>query len=95
MLPDMSAKVSFLQRRLTPEEMKPRLAASRSALIDRNGRTFAYLLEGNRVRETPVRVGKTFGDMVEVLSGLKAGDRVVVKPPKGLKDGSRIKVAER
>jgi len=77
------------------EEMKPRLAAGRSALIDLNGRTFAYLLEGNRVRETPVRVGATFGDMVEILSGLKAGDRVVVKPPKGLKDGSRIKVAER
>ena len=95
MLPDMSAKVSFLPRKLAPAEMKPRLAASRSALIDRNGRTFAYLLEGNRVRETPVRVGATFGDMVEILSGLKAGDRVVVTPPKGLKDGSRIKVAER
>jgi multidrug efflux pump subunit AcrA (membrane-fusion protein) len=33
--------------------------------------------------------------MVEILSGLKAGDRVVITPPKGLKDGSRIKVAER
>ena len=95
MLPDMSAKVSFLQRRLAPEEMKPRLAANRSALIDRNGRIFAYLQEGNRVRETPVRLGATFGDMVEILSGLKAGDRIVIKPPKGLKEGSRVKVAER
>ncbi len=57
MLPDMSAKVSFLPRRLAPEEMKPRLAANQSALIDRNGKTFAYLLEGNRVQETPVQVG--------------------------------------
>ena len=95
MLPDMSARVSFLPRTLAPAEMKPRLAAGRSALIDRTGRTFAYLLEGNRVREIPVRVGATFGDMVEILSGLKAGDRVVVTPPKGLKDGSRIRVAER
>ena len=97
MLPDMSAKVSFLPRKLVPEEMKPRLTAGRSALIGLNGRTFAYLLEENRVRETPVRVGTTFGDMVEILSGLKAGDRVVVNPPKGLKEdhGSWIKVAER
>jgi len=95
MLPDMSAKVSFLSRRLSPEEMKPRLAASRSALIDRKGGTFAYLLEGNRVRQTPVWIGATFGDMVEIVSGLKEGDRVVVTPPKGLKDGSRIKIAER
>jgi RND family efflux transporter MFP subunit len=95
MLPDMSAKVSFLPRRLAPEEMKPRLAAGRSALIERSGGTVAYLLEGNRVREAPVRVGTRYGDMVEILSGLKTGDRVVVNPPKGLKDGSRIKVAER
>ena len=66
MLPDMSTKVSFLPRKLAPEEIKPRLAAGRSALIDLNGETFAYLLEGNRVRETPVRVGATFGDMVEI-----------------------------
>lgn len=95
MLPDMSAKVSFLPRRLSPEEMKPRLAAGRSALVERNGKTFAYLLEGKKVRETPIRIGATFGDMVEIQSGLKAGDRIVVTPPKGLKDGSRIKVAER
>ncbi|MDD5100436.1 MAG: efflux RND transporter periplasmic adaptor subunit [Syntrophales bacterium] len=95
MLPDMSAKVSFLSRRLSPEEMKPRLAASRSALIDRKGGTFAYLLEENRVRQTPVGIGATFGDMVEIVSGLKEGDRIVVTPPKGLKDGSRIKIAER
>jgi len=95
MLPDMSAKVSFLARRLTPEEMKPRLAANRSALISKGGGTFAYLLEGNSVQQAPVRMGAVFGDMAEILSGLKEGDRVVIHPPKGLKDGSRIKVAER
>jgi RND family efflux transporter MFP subunit len=95
MLPDMSAKVSFLPRRLAPEEMKPRLAAGRAALLQRESGVIAFLLEGNRVRETPVRAGTTFGDMVEILSGLKAGDRVVITPPKGLKDGSRIKIAER
>jgi hypothetical protein len=78
MLPDMSVKVSFLPRRLAPEEIKPRLAAGRSALIDRNGGTFAYLLEGNRVRETPVRIGATFPS--EPLpfygkSGVLAGNR--------------------
>ena len=94
MLPDMSAKVSFLARRLTSEEMKPRLAANRSALISKGGGTFAYLLEGNHVRQAPVRMGTVFGDMTEILSGLKEGDRIVINPPKGLKDGSRIKVAE-
>jgi RND family efflux transporter MFP subunit len=95
MLPDMSAKVAFLSRRLTPAELKPRLAANQSALIARDNAAFAFLLEGNRVKETPVQTGSRLGDMTEILSGLKAGDRVVIKPPKGLKDGSRIKVVER
>jgi multidrug efflux pump subunit AcrA (membrane-fusion protein) len=33
--------------------------------------------------------------MVEVLSGVKAGDRVVLKPLNGMKDGARIKIAEK
>jgi len=33
--------------------------------------------------------------MTEILAGLKEGDKVVIKPPKELKDGSRIKIAER
>jgi RND family efflux transporter MFP subunit len=95
MLPDMSAKVSFLSRRLAPGELKPRLAASRSALVaDRDG-TVAFLITENQVRRTPVRTGGALGDMMEIVSGLKAGDRVVITPPAGLKDGSRIKVAER
>jgi RND family efflux transporter MFP subunit len=95
MLPDMSAKVSFLSRRLQPAEMKPRLAANQSALIDKGNGTVVYLLDGNRIKETPVRVGPKLGEMTEILSGLKEGDRVAIKPSKGLKDGSRIKVAER
>jgi len=95
MLPDMSAKVSFLSRRLAPEELKSRLAVSQSALISRDNKTFVFLLQGNRVKETPVQVGSKLGDMTEVVSGLKAGDRAVIKPSKGLKDGGRIKIAER
>ena len=93
MIPDMSAKVSFLPRRLTPQELKPRLAVNRSALFTGDGGTAAFLLvEGNRVRRIPVRTGETLGDMTEIVSGLAVGDRVVIRPPKGLKEGSRIKV---
>lgn len=95
MLPDMSAKVSFLSRRLTPEELKPRLAVNQSALISKGNKAFVFLLQGDRVKETLVQVGPKLGEMTEVVSGLKAGDRAVIKPSSGLKDGGRIKVAER
>ena len=95
MLPDMSAKVSFLSRNLTSGELKPRLAANRSALLASGEGATAFLIEGNRVRRVPVKTGAPLGDMVEILSGLKSGDRLVMAPPKGLKDGARIKIAER
>jgi len=30
--------------------------------------------------------------VVDVLSGINAGERVVLEPPAGMKDGDRIKV---
>jgi RND family efflux transporter MFP subunit len=95
MLPDMSAKVSFLSRKLRTEEQKPRLAASTSSLSAKGNRITAFLVEDNHVREVPVTVGMKLGDMTEIVSGLKPGDRVVVNAPKGLQDGARIKIAEK
>lgn len=94
MLPDMSAKVSFLSRDLTGEELKPRLAVSQSALASVKEKNIVYLIADDKVRETTVSTGGKLGDMQEVTSGLKPGDRVVLKP-KGLRDGAKIKVAER
>ncbi len=95
MLPEMSAKVSFLSRKLKAEEQKPRLAAGDGSLSVKGNRVTAFLVEGTRVREVPVSTGMKLGDMTEILSGLKPGDRVVMKAPKGLQDGARIKIAEK
>ena len=95
MLPDMSAKVSFLSRNLKPEELKPRIAVNQSALINRGEQNIVFLLQGSHVQQTSLQLGKKLGDMMEVTEGLKPGDRVVINPSKGLKDGSKITIAER
>lgn len=95
MLPDMSAKVSFLSRNLKPEELKPRIAVSQSALINRGDQNIVFLLRGSHVQQTSLQLGEKLGEMTEIKAGLKPGDRVVINPPKGLKDGSKIKIAER
>jgi len=94
MLPDMSAKVSFLSRELTAGELQPRLAVNKAALVSRDGKNIVYQVQDNKVRESVISIGDKLGDMQEVQTGLKPGDRVVLNP-KGLKDGARIKVAER
>jgi RND family efflux transporter MFP subunit len=94
-LPEMSAKVAFLSRPVKSEEMKPRTALNRNAVINRNGKNVSFVIKGDEVTETMVTVGEQFGDMIEILSGLKPGDRVVLKPLEKLKTGTKIKVAEK
>ena len=94
MLPDMSAKVSFLSRELKPEELQARLAVNQSALGKDKDMNVVYLIRDNKARKTVITTGGKLGDMLEVTSGLKPGDRVVLNP-KGLHDGAKIAVAER
>ena len=94
-LPEMSAKVAFLSRPVKQEEMKSRTALTRSALVSRHGKNVAFVVAGDKAVETAVQIGEEFGNMIEILSGLKAGDTVVVKPLDTLKTGSKIKIAEK
>jgi RND family efflux transporter MFP subunit len=94
-LPEMSAKVAFLSKPVKPEEQKPRTVINPGAVIDRKGKNVVYVVKNNRVVETPVTVGERLGDMIEVLGGVKAGDKVVVKTPEKLRDGARIKIIEK
>ena len=93
-LPEMSAKVAFLSREVKKEEETARTAVSPKAIIDDGGKKFLFVVKQNRVKLTPVTVGAPLGDMVEILSGAVSGDKVVINPPKSLKDNARIKIAE-
>jgi len=94
-LPEMSAKVAFLQRTVKEDEKRPRTAVNTAAVITRNGKSALFLIKGERVAETPVTLGNRIGDMVEILSGVKAGAKVALKPLERLKDGTKIKSAEK
>jgi RND family efflux transporter MFP subunit len=94
-LPEMSAKVAFLQRPVKAEEQKPLTALSPLVVLTRNGKKTVFLMKDDRVAEVPVTLGQTVGEMTEVLSGVKAGDRVVVKPLDKLRNGTRVKILEK
>jgi Cu(I)/Ag(I) efflux system membrane fusion protein len=70
--PDMYAEVEF-----TVEE-PPRLTVPTEAVIDTGKRSIVYLDRGNGMFEPrEVETGARTGDRVEILSGLKPGQRVV------------------
>jgi multidrug efflux pump subunit AcrA (membrane-fusion protein) len=65
--------------------------------VPRNGIVSRGELEGlfvadpaGQVQFRLVKTGKTFGDRIEVLSGLEAGERVAVSEISKLRDGVRV-----
>lgn len=94
-LPDMSAKVAFLSRRLTEAERNPRTAVPKTAVLDRNGRQAVFAVNNGKVALVQVTTGEALGDMVEITSGVKPGDKIVVNPPPRLNSGDRIASPEK
>ncbi|MBL8524509.1 MAG: efflux RND transporter periplasmic adaptor subunit [Betaproteobacteria bacterium] len=93
-LPDMSAKVSFLSRELKAEERKPVTAAQAATIVKRDGKDVMFLIDNNIAKLTPVTVGAKVGDLMRV-SGVKPGDKVVLNPSEKLKDGSAVVIAKK
>jgi RND family efflux transporter MFP subunit len=91
-LPDMRAKVTFLSRPLKEEEQKSRTAVNPSALVNMGSQTSVFVVQENHVEERHIRAGQTIGGMIEVLAGVEAGEKVVIKPSKRLRNGSRINI---
>lgn len=92
-LPQMSAKVAFLERAPTPEERAPRLSVPVKAVVERSGGKAVFLVDAGVARLTQVKTGQALGDMLEIVEGLKSGDRVVISPPDSLKDGGAVSAA--
>jgi RND family efflux transporter MFP subunit len=92
-LPDMSAKVVFLERQLSEAERKPIVAVSAQAVVQREGKPVVYLVDSGHVKEVVIdtQASGVQGDLVPVTN-LKPGQRVVIRPA-DLRDGQRIKIA--
>lgn len=93
MLPDMSVRVSFLQRPLSAEEQKapPKIVVPSAALAQRGGRKVVFTVDGGKVREVPVELGPPLGDGFELRVGPASGTRLVKSPPDTLIDGKSVR----
>ena len=94
-LPEMSAKVAFLEREVQKEEAQPRTAVNPEAIAIRNGKKFVFVVKEERVVETEITTGTAIGGLTEVLGGVKAGEKVALKPLDRLRNNAKIKAAEK
>src|SRR5688572_5615253 len=95
-LPDMSARVSFLSKPLDEAKMKepPKVIVPGSAITERAGGKAVFVIDEGKARLVPVQLGAPFGDGFELVRGPSAGTKVIANPPSTLADGQAIKLVE-
>jgi RND family efflux transporter MFP subunit len=93
-LPEMSAKVTFLAHDMTTQQgaNEPLLTLPAAAVAARNGRQVVYQIEKNHAIEVPVVTGRTLGSLVEIKQGLKEGDKVISKIDNQISAGVKVVV---
>jgi len=93
-LPGGSAlRTGMFGRVLFPTGKVPVLVVPQRAILRVGGYDGLYTVTADNVaRLVMVTTGKTFGDQVEILSGIEPGARVAVSPVDRLVDGARVEV---
>ena len=70
------------------------LTIPRKAVVERGQLTSVYVVDQSGIaRMRLVKTGKTYSDRIEVLSGLKEGEQIVVDGVAAVNDGSRVREA--
>jgi len=94
-VPDMGARVAFLEERKQQTEATPRpqgvLVPAAALRSDADGEHL-FVLKDNKVEMRSVQTGQIYGESRQILSGVQAGEQVVVSPPEKLKSGERISI---
>ena len=88
LLPGMYAQVRFAATRSMPAVLIP----GDALLVGTKGTRVASVDAENHVRFRNIQVGIDYGNEVEVLSGLQAGDLVVMNPTDAVREGVRVDV---
>src|SRR5262249_17175511 len=100
LLPDMGVKVTFLRDADKADASvgsagvaHPVTLVPKAAIKTEGDTTYVFVVDGQGVVDRrAVKAGGPDGDRVEVIAGLRSGERVVISPPAGLSAGARVTV---
>ena len=82
----------YAQARFHLQSAQPPIVVSGNALIvGGEGPRIAVVDAGDMVRIRKVRLGRDYGKDVEIIEGLREGERVVINPRDTLEDGMKVK----
>jgi RND family efflux transporter MFP subunit len=99
---DATARVFRARLRLDPDTvLKPGMTVEANIILTTRENAvlapagavkdnIAWVVEGGRALQRSVKAGAADAERVEIVSGLKSGERVILNPPETLRDGSRV-----
>ncbi len=90
-LPEMSVKVGFRETDASTPSAGATVTVAKSAVQQQDGRDLVWVVQNGRVERRAVTVSSTGGDESVISAGIAGGERVVVNPPAGLKNGDSVK----
>jgi len=91
-VPDMGVRVSFLET-TKPGAPKPTgVWVPTRAVQTAEGKSSVFIVDEDKVKSVAVTAGEVRDVDQMISAGLKGGETVVLSPPKGLKDGSRVTI---
>jgi HlyD family secretion protein len=83
-----------LSVRIVLDQRKDVLTVARGSFVDESGGNYAYVVKDGIATKTPIRVGASSIDKVEILQGLKEGDRVVISGTDAFNGAQRVAISD-
>jgi HlyD family secretion protein len=83
-----------LTARILIEERPNVLKVERGPFLEAGGGNFAYFVEDGVAERRPIRAGAVSLDAVEIVSGAKPGDRIVVTGTDVFDNAQRVRIAD-
>jgi HlyD family secretion protein len=69
------------------------LTVQRGSFVDESGGSYAYVVRDGIATKTPIRVGASSIDKVEILEGLKEGDKIVISGTDNFKGAAKVAIS--
>ncbi|MCK4547428.1 MAG: efflux RND transporter periplasmic adaptor subunit [Candidatus Eisenbacteria sp.] len=82
---------SFVRVKIRTDVHPGALVIPKRSLVPEGGETYVFKAEEDTVVKVPVSTGYADGTVIEIMSGLEEGDRIVTVGQGGLKTGSKFR----
>jgi len=85
----------FVHAKIITRIKQNAIVIPQQAIFQENNKTFVYIVDANKAKKIEVVTGDNTDDTIEIISGLKPGEKVITSNLENLSQGTIIKITER